>query len=142
MASIKESIFDYLTGKTQITDVVGIRIFPQIAPVSAIKPYIVYQIVVDPGHHHMLAAAKIASPTFQFDCYGESSPDAEETMEALRNVLDGLTRIVQTGLSIQRASLVNMRDFLDPPDDGSEIPTFRVSADYRIWYERAIPTGV
>ena len=63
----------YLKENVGVAAVVAGRVFPQVAPTDADFPYITYQQLTNNSEHHMLAAAAIARPLVQINCWARSA---------------------------------------------------------------------
>ena len=142
MATIKDGLMTFLLGKTAITSLVGRRIYFHRAPQDEAFPYIVIQRVSNPGHPHMTNQSKMASPTFQFDIYSETSVEAESIEEAIRNAMDWKRNFLMDDIVVRVSAIENMFDdvesIFDAADEHDGI--YRNQISMIIWYYRTVPT--
>ena len=138
MADIKSSLFTYLTGLTQISDLIGDRFFPTYAPSSADLPYTIYSLFAAEHDHHMLAASGLLFNMFEFDHYSVSSITVGNIREAFRDALDGFVGDL-SGVSIRSIQLRNETESMEPASDSSQDNLFRVSQEYSIIQNETVP---
>ena len=83
-----KAVYGILSGTTAVTDIVGTRIFPEIAEQEAVTPFIVYQLQsVDPEDTHD-GPSKLDEVRFEFLCYADSYNAAADLGVAVRAALD------------------------------------------------------
>ena len=83
-----KAVYGILSGTTAVTDIVGTRIFPEIAEQEAVTPFIVYQLQsVDPEDTHD-GPSKLDEVRFEFLCYADSYNAAADLGEKVRGALD------------------------------------------------------
>lgn len=139
MIDIRTALLNFLKDSSSISAIVEDKIFPGFVTTKRKLPYIVFQQISGPGEHHMGGASEIAKPTFQIDCYGRSSPEAFDVSEAVRNSIVGLRGFLDN-VQVSAVFFDAESESIDPPDDASENPTFRMRLDLKIWYKRPVPT--
>ena len=125
--TFRSDLFEYLDADTGLTTVVASKIYPHLAPTDVALPYITYQQIANPSEHHTAAAAAIARPTIQFDCWANSDVELESVTEALRNALDGFqhTNIGSGPTDVKAVFVESQFDDIEEPSDGSEKAVFR-----------------
>jgi len=139
VSSIRTAIFKHLSQSAGVHDLVGDRIFPHTARQGTAFPYITFQLIADPAEDHMGGPSAIAHPTFQIDCWAESSTDAENVFEAVRDAFEGFRGSIE-GVKISRVFRdAGFSDF-EQVTEGRENEIFRNSMDVIIWYRREVPT--
>lgn len=83
-----KAVYGILSANTGVTDIVGTRIFPEIAEQEAETPLIVYQLQsVAPEDTHD-GPSKLDEVRFEFLCYADSYNEAADLGEAVRAALD------------------------------------------------------
>ena len=133
--SLKTALYSYLTGISAITTLVSTRIYPDVAPETATRPYIIYQYVSSEHVRHMTAASDFASRRVQFDVYGDSALSVENVFDALRDALESKRGNIGTeNLSVLSSGIDSERDDFVDPADASQIGKHRRSIDYIIWH--------
>lgn len=141
MSAVHTGIYTYLSSVTAVTTILGTppRLYPQRAPTSAAAPYCIYQRSGAEHQHHQVLAAGLNNATIQFDCYADSSVEAQALSEALRGALDGMTLGTWGALEVKRVMLLNESDAFISFDDGSENGRFRVTMDFALWHAESVP---
>jgi hypothetical protein len=96
------------------------RIYPQVAPDSPIKPYIVYQRVSSNSENVLSGKTTLINTRLQIDCYASTYVEAQ----ALAAQVDAL----MDGWSVQNVS--------NPAQDAFEpdVRLHRVILDYSVWH--------
>ncbi len=83
-----KAVYGILSANTGVTDIVGTRIFPEIAEQEAVTPFVVYQLLsVDPEDTHD-GPSKLDEVRFEFLCYADSYNAAADLGVAVRAALD------------------------------------------------------
>jgi hypothetical protein len=83
-----KAVYGILSANTGVTDIVGTRIFPEIAEQETAVPFIVYQLLsVDPEDTHD-GPSKLDEVRFEFLCYADSYNAAADLGVAVRGALD------------------------------------------------------
>lgn len=136
--SVQSAIYTRLSGEVRITNLVGTRIYPNVAPLSAVKPYITFFIISEEHEHHMGGASGLAHPTVQFDIWADSNQDAEAIAEQIRDVCDGYRGTVDS-VNIRRMHLESRQTGITAPLDGSDAAVHRVTVDYSMSVLESIP---
>jgi len=85
---ILQTIFQFLSGESSITDLVSARIYPTVFPMGSILPAIVTKVVsVDRTISHG-GFSGVLKPRVQFTCMADDFDSADELKEALIAVLE------------------------------------------------------
>ena len=83
-----KAVYGILSGTTAVTDIVGTRIFPEIAEQEAVTPFVIYQLQsVAPEDTHD-GPSKLDEVRFEFLCYADSYNAAADLAVAVRGALD------------------------------------------------------
>lgn len=133
--SLKTALFSYLGGITAVTDLVGTRVYPSVAPADAALPFIVYSIISSEHARHLGGASGFVRRRVQFDCY-DATPDGVETVfQVISDALEAKTGdIGSEDLSVLSSGIESERDDYTAPTDGTEQSKFRRSVDFLIWH--------
>lgn len=139
--TIESAFYNYLSTKASVTAEVGSRIFPQIAPESALYPFLVYSVILDTPEHDMTGAVGLTFVNMQIDVWCETIAERVTIAEVLRNALDGFTGDMGTeNLNIRSCFLSNRSNSQEPDSEGRATPIFRTSMDFNIWHVESVPT--
>lgn len=98
--SYQSDLYAALVATTSITDLVGTRIFADVADSSAVAPYIVYQVVSTRGETTHSGSRDIEFPTIQFSCWAKTKAAAIAIASALNAAVDGATIEGDSNLSM------------------------------------------
>jgi len=139
MATIKDGLYTYLVSKSEITDLVGLKIFPNQAPNSSELPYITVARVASDGEHHLSDASKQVTDTFELEVFGRDSIEVENIAEAIRDKVDGF-RGLMGSTEVGSALIVSQNDDFIVDDQGTDIQSFRISITVDISHFRSVPT--
>ena len=137
---IATDVRTYLTSKSSVTSLVGMRVFSGTKPqrVDA-QPFIVYRVVSQDQAHDLGNGAGFAETRLQIDVYGKTPAERDSLVAAIRNVMQGykgsmgestVDSVVHKG-----ATELYMR-----PQDQSDIGNWRTTTDYWIRHQQSIPT--
>ena len=91
MRSIKliESLYGFLTSDSELTNIVGNRIYPVVAQQNTETPYVVHSIIsVDITQTHDKPIASI-NHKFQFNIFANNQADVHEITYLIKNLLSG-----------------------------------------------------
>ena len=139
--SIEKALYDYLSTKAGVVAQVSTRVYPDIAPESAVYPFITVTITNETHDHHMQGGSGLANPTIQLDVWAETLPTRVAAAEAVRLSLDGFRGAMGTdSLSIRSCFLVNKSNFQEQDAEGRGNPVYRSSMDFSIWHVETVPT--
>ena len=82
------AVYGILSANSGVTDIVGTRIFPEIAEQEAVTPFVIYQLQrVAPEDTHD-GPSKLDEVRFEFLCYADSYNEAADLGVAVRGALD------------------------------------------------------
>ena len=126
--TIEEALDTYLQSNTDLTELIGTRLYPKKLPQKPTLPAVVYHRISGPREHSMDGSSGLAHPRFQFDMYGRTYAAAKDVSDKMRLALDAFKGTIG-GVDINGAFL---EDDSDGYDDDLEIYWFQ--ADYEIWH--------
>src|SRR5690606_1180239 len=86
---IEEGLHTYLTAQAALTAHVSTRIYPNVAPQKATRPFIVYGKSTGSPTYDMEGETGLASAQFQFAIVAEQYSQAKTIADALRKELSG-----------------------------------------------------
>jgi len=139
MATIKDGLFTYLTSKTEITSLVGTKIFPNNVPNSAELPYVAVSRVSSDGEHYLGGASKQVTDVFELEVYGRTSLEVEGISEAIRDKTDGFKGLMGS-TEVGSALIDGQSDVFIVDDQGKDKQLFRISITLNISHFRSVPT--
>lgn len=135
--SIKKALYDFLIADNDVSNAVGDRIYPDVAPAGAGYPRITYQRISGQPEHHMTGPSGLIRQRFQIDCWGENGPSVETVSEAVRLALDTF-RGDMGDVAVKSVSLESQADLYVSPTDGSQVSIRRTRMDFEIWHTQSV----
>jgi hypothetical protein len=118
------------------------RIYFQVAPSQAARPYITYQWISGDHVHHLGGASKVGRSVLQVNAWSDVMEDALATAEAVRDALDGYTGTLGSGgntATVQRCHLGSEFDDFVAPIDGGLRPLFARRQTWEIDFAESLP---
>lgn len=137
--NIFKAIQSLLETDVDVNASVSGQITAGVAPTNWKLPYITFDRFASNGVNHMLGASGFSRDSFQVSIFNEKRGQGFEIFDLVRLAIDGLPHTTVGTVIISTLKIVNSSDDILPPDDGSEIPTFRTRLDFEVWYRRSIP---
>ena len=126
-------LFQRLTSQTAVSQYIGTRVYPLLAPTGTPLPLVIYQRTAVERPQSL--AGNVGNPvvTLQLTTYGTSYTSVKTIARAVRLAVDGWTGTT-AGVKIQRTTLVTEADGVDMPADDQMLPYYSVqqSFDFRI----------
>lgn len=134
MKSPEQVLMRQLTQSPATARLVGYRVFPVLAPVSAAMPFVIYQRQQIERNQTLAAPLGLPRVSVQFDVYAATYEECRELADAIRVNLDGWTGSAY-GVVVSQTSLESERDgFVQL--DGSELPpVYQVTQIYDVWWQ-------
>ena len=86
---IEQDFYDYITIVSQITDIIGTRIYPDTAPESVTLPCLVYEKTGVDRQLTLLKSSGVVTATLQLDIFAATRLQAETIVEEIRLAFDG-----------------------------------------------------
>ena len=114
---IGKGIYYILANNTEVSNLVGTRIFPQVAPISTIFPFIIYDIYNDDPTLDKDGPSSLDKYDIRITGYAETYTKVTRIGSAIRTALD---RTIQAGGAFyadqhfQSSNLVRTNDEFDP----------------------------
>jgi|CXWL01.1.fsa_nt_gi hypothetical protein len=145
---IEGAVYAYLKSQAAFNTTIGgadlPRLYPDVAPKSASKPYVTFQEIGGDHVEHTTAAGGLASAMVQFSVFAATSPSRETVVEALRAELLGH----RAGVWGTGTNQVTVRSVLAegaplhtyiPPTNASEEGVFQSTYTFKVWYAETVP---
>ena len=114
---IGKGIYYILANNSTVSATVGTRIFPLVAPITTIFPFVVYDIYNDDPTIDKDGPSTLDKLDIRITAYGETYTVVDRLGEAIRTALDRTIQVggeVIAGQHFQSSSLVRTNDEFDP----------------------------
>ena len=126
-------LFQRQTSQTAVSQYIGSRVYPLLAPTGTPLPLVIYQRTAVERPQSL--AGNVGNPvvTLQLTTYGTSYTSVKNIARQVRLALDGWTGTTAS-VTIQRTTLVSEADGVDMPADDQMLPYYNVqqSFEFRI----------
>ena len=129
--TIETAIFKSLTEESSISDIMGTRLYPLIAPQDATLPYMTYQQISGDRDHVLSGPTGFTKNRFQFNCWATTYGGAKRLFEALRIFWDGFSGTVLSR-PIQCSQMENELDSIAKKPGVDVIDRYSKQADFII----------
>lgn len=134
MPSLQEALYHYLTLQPRVTALVGLRIFPQIAPQNTPVPYITVQRIAVGNDYHLLGPTDTHDTGIQVDCWALTARQGQGIATQVRHALEGLVG-PWDDLEIDGVYITSEIDLADAAEDGSERIDYRTVLSIEVAHE-------
>lgn len=137
MSTFKDALYEFLIRQSDLTNLVGKRIYPKRRPeeLKNTNPSIVYHRIDQQKDQTMDGPSGLKNPRFQFNIYAFSSEKAEEVTQTLENVVEPLGPNETIGQG-NKTAIVNSSFVTDLQDAFNETTDeFINSVDVKFWHE-------
>ena len=126
-------LFQRLTSQTAVSQYIGTRVFPLLAPTGTPLPLVIYQRTAVERPQSL--SGNVGNPvvTLQLTTYGTSYTSVKTIARAVRLAVDGWTGTTAS-VTIQRTTLQTESDGVELPQDDQMLPYYSVqqSFEFRI----------
>jgi len=126
-------LFQRLTSQTAVSQLIGTRVYPLLAPTGTPLPLVIYQRTAVERPQSL--AGNVGNPvvTLQLTTYGTSYTSVKTIARAVRLAVDGWTGTTAS-VTIQRTTLQTESDGVELPQDDQMLPYYSVqqSFEFRI----------
>ena len=127
---VGKAIYHLLTNATAITDIVGTRIYPEVAQQDGDLPYIVYNVSNNEPSDTKPEPSKLDTAEIEVHCYATSYSQAIDIAVAVRGALDRV-KGTYNGVNVQSIQYINEVIDFDEPQRA-----YNISADYEVRISR------
>jgi hypothetical protein len=126
-------LFQRLTSQTAVSQYIGTRVYPLLAPTGTPLPLVIYQRTAVERPQSL--SGNVGNPvvTLQLTTYGTSYTSVKTIARAVRLAVDGWTGTTAS-VTIQRTTLQTESDGVELPQDDQMLPYYSVqqSFEFRI----------
>lgn len=129
--NVKEAIYSILTQDAGVSALVGTKVYPSVAPSSALEPFIVYSVISNAPIHTM-DGGNSTKYRIQLSCFSFDSKTNTSVVSSIRNAM-GVKRFHGAGyemVTVEDSTIESEQ----PPQDGSEQYVFQTNVDYMVWF--------
>lgn len=132
---IGKSVRDRLAATTQVTDIVGSRIYADVREQGASLPQVVVYVLSSTAYEDLNSSNRMLQATIRVAAYGKIREQANALAKAIRdNALAADLSGSIEGMDWKECSLVGgPAELVEPPQDGSDTYTRVTDQQFSIW---------
>ena len=135
MAGIETAIRALLIAESDVTDLVSTRIYPNVAPQEATRPFVIYDVTREEHFSSLDGYSNISHVNLNIVIWSESYSEAKDIGGKVRLVLLDYSGTSDT-IDISWCRHDNSSDTEVWKGDGSELPLYGIDQEWRIAYLR------
>lgn len=125
-----------LVGSTAVTSLVGMQIYPVLAPASASVPFVTWRRTGIQREQTLGRPSGMPRVTVEYSIYGTTYEQARETADAMRLVLDGYGGANGT-TTVNQTSLENESDDFVTLAGADLPPVYQITQTYDVWWQES-----
>ena len=135
MAFLKTELRNYLLTNSDLTDIIGTKVFPNWTSTITTRPYIIMQRVSQEQTYYMEGDSSLPFDGISLMVVSNTIDQAESISQILKSILSGLQKVtLDSSIYISSVFLRNISDALESPQDDSEDQRFIITHDYDFIY--------
>tara|TARA_R100001163_G_scaffold3329_2_gene4958 strand:+ start:703 stop:1113 length:411 start_codon:yes stop_codon:yes gene_type:complete len=127
---IGKSIYNILANDSDVSTLVGTRIFPNVAPQTTQFPFIIYDITGVSPNDTKDGASTLDTNDVMISCYSETYSQASDLAQKVRIAMDRINQGDYGGETIQSSQFQSYNDIFDDTSGDSGI--YRKALDFEI----------
>ena len=133
MSAIGSAIYIILTNDSDVSALIGARVYPMYVPQGAAMPAVTYQRIVAPRVHTLTNNDGMVPSTYQINCWADTMEGARELSEAVRPALNNYSGTVN-GVVIQAVQISDEDDMPENIAGTDVLERFGKRLDFNIFY--------
>jgi len=126
-----QAIYERLTGDAAVFALVGNRIYPQVAPQNAEKPYVTYRVVAAVDSENFEGSDELLMRRYEFTSYAELYDDARAIVAAVKQSLQAFQGMMGS-CDVDSIQFSDGDSGSDSYDDDEKI--HQTTIDFRVFY--------
>ena len=127
---IGKSIYNILANDSDVSAVVGTRIFPNVAPQTTTFPFIIYDVTGVQPNDTKDGASTLDTNDVMISCYSETYSQASDLAQKIRVAMDRINEGTYGGEQIQSSQFQSYNDIFD--DTSGDAGIYRKALDFEI----------
>ena len=125
-----------LVGSTNVTTLVGLRIYPVLAPATASLPFVTWRRTGIERAQTLGSPSGMPRVTVEYGIYGTTYEQARSVADAMRRILDGYGGTVDN-TTVNQTSLENESDDFVTLAGADLPPVYQVTQTYDVWWQES-----
>ena len=127
---IGKSIYYILVNDTDVSALVGTRIFPNVAPQTTTFPFIIYDVTGVSPNDTKEGPSTLDTNDVMISCYSETYSEASDLAQKIRVAMDRINQGVYNDETIQSSQFQSYNDIFD--DTSGDAGIYRKALDFEI----------
>jgi len=127
---IGKSIYYILVNDTDVSALVGTRIFPNVAPQTTTLPFIIYDVTGVSPNDTKEGPSTLDTNDVMISCYSETYSEASDLAQKIRVAMDRINEGVYNDETIQSSQFQSYNDIFD--DTSGDAGIYRKALDFEI----------
>ena len=127
---IGKAIYKILSQNSDVSTLVGTRIFPNVAPQTTIFPFIIYDVTGVQPNDTKDGPSTLDTNDVMISCYSETYIQASDLAQKIRVAMDRINDGIYGGEQIQSSQFQSYNDIFD--DTSGDAGIYRKSLDFEI----------
>ncbi len=139
---IQRAIRDHLANDPDVAALVEGRIGPNRAATSRKLPYITYQLLSQNRNYLLSGSSGHVVANVQIDVWSKDAVECDTLASAVRMAFDGFYGVMgDQSVNVKGSTITGPSTVFDPPVDGSQGGTFRLTLEVQIGYIEEVPVA-
>ena len=127
---IGKAIYNILSTNSDVSTLVGTRIFPNVAPQTTTFPFIIYDVTGVQPNDTKDGASTLDTNDVMISCYSETYSQASDLAQKIRVAMDRINEGTYGGEQIQSSQFQSYNDIFD--DTSGDAGIYRKALDFEI----------
>ena len=127
---IGKAIYNILSTNSDVSTLVGTRIFPNVAPQTTTFPFIIYDVTGVQPNDTKDGASTLDTNDVMISCYSETYSEASNLAKKIRIAMDRITEAEYATIKIQSSQFQSYNDIFD--DTSGDAGIYRKALDFEI----------
>jgi len=127
---IGKAIYKILSQNSDVSALVGTRIFPNVAPQTTIFPFIIYDVTGVQPNDTKEGPSTLDTNDVMISCYSETYSQASDLAQKIRVAMDRINEGIYGGEQIQSSQFQSYNDIFD--DTSGDAGIYRKALDFEI----------
>jgi len=127
---IGKSIYYILVNDTDVSALVGTRIFPNVAPQTTTLPFIIYDVTGVSPNDTKEGPSTLDTNDVMISCYSETYSEASDLAQKIRVAMDRINEGLYNDETIQSSQFQSYNDIFD--DTSGDAGIYRKALDFEI----------
>jgi hypothetical protein len=136
---VEADLRTYVLAQTEISALIGSRMYLQKAPQGASLPLIIFSLQRSSPNHHLRGYSGVTEDTIEIECQSYTDVGAKDLKEKVRKKLQGY-RGVMGSTFVNSCFITDESDHYTDRSDASDKGIFIALLEFTTWHTETAPT--